>query len=78
MSDLKKGEVPEEQFYYLLQLTGIRSENLILALKDHLINGLTGSQACEKYHVNKGLFSRRLTVIKSTNKIVKELIKFYH
>lgn len=60
---LSPGLLNEESFTHLISFTSIRSEPLIAALKDHLVNGLTKSEAYTKHDVDKTIFSRKLPVI---------------
>lgn len=74
---LKPGAVPEEQFILLLEGTSIRSEALIAALRDHLVNGITATEAWTIYRVNPSQFSRRLGVIQAESERAKALSVFY-
>ncbi|EPG9766645.1 PapB/FocB family fimbrial expression transcriptional regulator, partial [Escherichia coli] len=55
---LVPGKVDARHFQLLLEGTSIRGENVIKALRDHLVEGLTASAAWEKHGVNKSQFSR--------------------
>lgn len=79
MSDLKliSGKVSLKHFEVLLSLTSIRSEELINALREHLVDGLPAPRAWEKYNINKGLFSRRLRVLNDTHNKVSQIVIFY-
>lgn len=74
---LKPGRVSEEQFDLLMQGTSIRGENVILALHDHLVNGLSPSAAWVKHNVNKSQFIRRLSVLFAESNRARKLSKFY-
>lgn len=75
--DLTPGEVPEEQFELLLAGTSIRSEALIAALRDHLVNGLRSSDAWERHGVNQSQFSRRVKVLQEESARARALSRFY-
>ena len=75
---LVPGNVAPEQFEMLLAGTSIRGAALIAALRDHLIGGLSCSEAWAKHRVNKSQFSRRLAVILGESERVKKLSQFYH
>ncbi|MBB3105252.1 PapB/FocB family fimbrial expression transcriptional regulator [Azomonas macrocytogenes] len=75
---LVPGQVDSEQFDLLLEGTSIRGVELIAALRDHLVGGLTGSEAWAKHGVNKSQFSRRLAVILAESARAKRLSYFYH
>lgn len=74
---LKAGMVPAQQFELLLAGTSIRSEPLIAALRDHLVEGVMAKVACEKHEVNHGLFSRRLLVLQEEDARARQLSEFY-
>lgn len=74
---LSPGKVPIEQFDLLLSGTLIRSETLINALRDHLVYGLSASQAWTQHGVNQSQFSRRLDVLIKESKRAAALSKFY-
>ena len=48
------GKVPEELFWLLMELSPLRSEKVIRALKDFLVLGYTRKEVCEKYEVSYG------------------------
>jgi hypothetical protein len=74
---LVPGKVPTEQFDLLLAGTSIRGAALIAALRDHLVSGLSGTEAWEKHGVNKSQFSRRLAVVLRESERAKKLSPFY-
>ena len=63
---LEAGCLSNDAFDLLLSLTGIRSENLIDALRDYYVTGMTKSGAYKKHGVDKTIFSRKLPVIQKT------------
>lgn len=67
----------DEQLNLLLKLTNFRSENLILAIKDHLLFGIKAQAAADKHEIDKSILSRRLKSLKETERIVKDLARFY-
>lgn len=74
---LVPGQVPAEQFELLLAGTGIRGVEVISALRDHLVEGLSGTEAWSKHGVNKSQFSRRLAVVLAESERAKKLSFFY-
>ncbi|VVP44509.1 PapB/FocB family fimbrial expression transcriptional regulator [Pseudomonas fluorescens] len=71
------GKVDPRHFELLLSGTSIRAPALIEALRDHLVNGLTASDAWTKHDVNMSQFWRRLEVIREEDKRAEELSEFY-
>ncbi len=74
---LEPGKVSGQQFDLLLAGTSIRGERVIAALRDHLVGGLSQTEAWEKHGVNKSQFSRRLDVIKKESLRAEQLAPFY-
>lgn len=74
---LLPGQVSPEQFDLLLAGTSIRGVELIAALRDHLVGGLSGTEAWSKHGVNKSQFSRRLSVVLEESARAKRLSEFY-
>lgn len=75
--DLVPGQVPSTQFDLLLAGTSIRGVEVIAALRDHLVNGLSWTEAWTKYGVNKGQFSRRLIALQAESARAKRLSVYY-
>ncbi|WP_267400308.1 PapB/FocB family fimbrial expression transcriptional regulator [Pseudomonas sp. GM_Psu_2] len=75
--DLVPGQVPSAQFDLLLAGTSIRGAEVIAALRDHLVNGVTWTEAWTKHGVNKSQFSRRLSVLQAESARAKSLSVFY-
>lgn len=74
---LMAGKVDPRHFELLLEGTGIRAPALIEALREHLVGGLSASEAWTKHGVNMSQFSRRLDVIRAEHRRAAELSKFY-
>ncbi len=49
--------IPEKQFGILIELSSIKSEKMIDALRDHLVGGESRKIVCERYNVNQGYLS---------------------
>lgn len=74
---LIKGKVDARHFELLLEGTGIRAPALIEALRDHLVVGLSASEAWTKHGVNMSQFSRRLDVMRAEDRRAAALSEFY-
>jgi len=76
-SGLIAGKVDPRHFELLLEGTSIRAPALIEALREHLVDGLSASDAWTKHGVNMSQFWRRLDVIKEEHRRAAALSKFY-
>lgn len=56
-SGLRAGQVSQDHFRQLINISNIHSTKVILALEEFLVFGLTRQEACEKHHVAQGYFS---------------------
>ncbi len=74
---LVPGQVSVEQFNLLLAGTSLRGTKLINALRDHLVEGLSCSEAWNRHGVNQSQFSRRLAVLLKESERAKRLSGFY-
>lgn len=74
---LAAGSLCDEHFQLLLGGTSIRASGVMMALKDHLVNGLKKSDAVSRNGISFPQFSVRLkTVIKEHKRQIK-ISKFY-
>ncbi|HFO4494039.1 TPA: PapB/FocB family fimbrial expression transcriptional regulator [Escherichia coli] len=70
------GKVPEESFWLLMELSPLRSEKVIRALKDFLVLGYTRKEVCEKYEVSYGYLSLALKRTRHIDDVVCQLVKY--
>lgn len=75
--DLMTGQVADEHFELLLKATKISGENVIAALRDHLVCGLSAREATEKHGVTRSQFYGRLKGIREKHAFIHEVKKFY-
>ncbi len=73
---LTPGKVPEELFWLLMELSPLRSEKVICALKDFLVLGYTRKEVCEKYKVSYGYLSLALKRVCHVDNITCQLMKY--
>ncbi|EAA8484065.1 PabB family transcriptional regulator [Salmonella enterica subsp. enterica serovar Newport] len=57
------GDMSENRFWLLIEISPIHSEKVIAALKDHLVLGYARREACERNGVAVGYFSLSLAKI---------------
>ncbi len=74
---LMPGEMPEFQFWLLVEISPIHSEKIILALKDFLVMGYSRKEVCERHNISSGYFSGALGRFQRVNATVAQLMPFY-
>lgn len=74
---LMSGEVPEELFWLLIELSHMHSEKVILALRDYLVYGHSRKTVCMRHSVNNGYLSTSLNRLSCVNQIVYDILPFY-
>lgn len=57
------GEVTDEQFNCLIDISSVRSNKVINALHDYFVDGSKRSDICKKHHVNPGYLSIKIREI---------------
>ncbi|ELU9693581.1 PapB/FocB family fimbrial expression transcriptional regulator [Escherichia coli] len=73
---LTPGKVSEGLFWSLIELSPLRSEKVIRALKDFLVLGYTRKEVCEKYEVSYSYFSLALKRIRHVDDVVCQLVQY--
>lgn len=71
---LMPGNVQEDFFWALIELSPLRSEKVVRALRDFLVLGYTRKEVCEKYNVSYGYFSVALKRVRHVNNIIYRLM----
>ncbi|WP_218073130.1 adhesin biosynthesis transcription regulatory family protein [Escherichia coli] len=66
-----------EQFDLLVELSSIHSQKVILAMRDHLVQGDSRKVVCERYGVNAGYLSVCINRLLRVEKGVSKLVRFY-
>lgn len=74
---LVSGYIREEQFWLLINMSSIHSENIIAALKDYLVQGKSRKEVCELYKVNSGYLSTCLNRLQYISTTVASLARYY-
>ncbi|HAO0314670.1 TPA: transcriptional regulator [Escherichia coli] len=69
--------IPEKQFRILIELSSIRSEKIINALRDHLVRGESRRIVCERYNANQGYLSICLARLLRVYHLVSILKNYY-
>lgn len=74
---LGQGEMSEDHFDLLVASTSIRSEPVIRALKEHLVDGLDKVVAVERNGIFFSQFSSRLSILEHTSYRISRMAKYY-
>ncbi|EFN6235600.1 PapB/FocB family fimbrial expression transcriptional regulator [Escherichia sp. E4742] len=74
---LVSGLIPEAQFWLLINASSIRSDKVVNALFDFLVNGLSRKESCARYNVNSGHFSIGLGRLQQLSHTAAKLSVFY-
>ncbi|EHC4980548.1 transcriptional regulator [Escherichia coli] len=69
------GRVTEDFFWLLIELSPLRSEKVIRALRDFLVLGYTRKEVCERYKVSYGYFSLAFKRIRYIEDIICRAIQ---
>lgn len=73
MRYLSQGLEPEARFNALVKLARLQSEDMIAALKDHLVIGLSDIRAAELNGIKRSNFHRALDVMNKQAELVEEI-----
>lgn len=74
---LMAGDMCEEHYQMLIELSKIRSKKITAALKEYLVNGKARGEICEQYDVDPGNFSRKLAELQTLSKKIVTLYPYY-
>ena len=74
---LPLNNIPEKQFWLLVELSGIRSDKIILSLREYFVCGLSKQEACERNNVALSYFSVSVKKIRRTHNIIVEISDYY-
>ncbi|WP_258143034.1 adhesin biosynthesis transcription regulatory family protein [Escherichia coli] len=66
--------IEKELFWFVIDISNIRSEKVIYALHDHLVEGDTRMDVCDKYKVNPGYLSIKLKEFHRLHEKIKTFI----
>ncbi|KAE9942964.1 transcriptional regulator [Escherichia coli] len=71
------GKVSEFVFPLLMELSSVRGERVIYALRDFLVWGYTRKEVCERYGVTYSYFSKALKRVCRVGNIIVCLLEHY-
>lgn len=71
------GNMPEVQFWLLVEISPIHSEKMISALREFLVHGCSRKDICRKYNISSGYFSSALGRFQRVVFTVMQLMPYY-
>ncbi|EOK1824442.1 PapB/FocB family fimbrial expression transcriptional regulator [Escherichia coli] len=74
---LISGEVSEDKFWLLIEISAIQSHKVICALYDYLVVGVSRKMVCEKHSVNNGYITRCMQRLTHIDRIAELLSVHY-
>lgn len=74
---LSPGQVSNEQFRMLIDISSVRSDKVINALQAYFVNGIARNTICEEYHVNPGYLSIKIREIQSLSRKIIDIYPYY-
>ena len=76
-SGLQRASVNDEHFSLLIEISPIRSEKTIVALREYLVYGYSKQESCDRNNVSNSYFCLCLKKLNYTHGIVSALKCFY-
>ncbi|HFO6700583.1 TPA: PapB/FocB family fimbrial expression transcriptional regulator, partial [Escherichia coli] len=70
--------ISNEHFWLLIELSGIRSDKIIMSLREHLVDGFTKREVCERNDVSLSYFSISLKKISHIHNVCALLSEYYN
>ncbi|MCO0492611.1 adhesin biosynthesis transcription regulatory family protein [Escherichia coli] len=70
--------ISNEHFWLLIELSGIRSDKSIMSLREHLVDGFTKREVCERNDVSLSYFSISLKKISHIHNVCALLSEYYN
>lgn len=74
---LKPGEVTVEHFESLIDISNLRSQQIILSLYSYFVEGIERQRICEIHGVNNGYLSVKIKQLQELNKKIIGMSSIY-
>ncbi|HBA3615020.1 TPA: PapB/FocB family fimbrial expression transcriptional regulator [Escherichia coli] len=71
---LRPGYIEKDLFWFIVDVSSIRSKKMICALHDHLVEGDTRNEVCNRYDVNQGYLSVKIRDIQRLYEKTKRIL----
>ena len=75
---LTAGNVSEELFFHIINLSTIRSEKAIKALYDFFVHGHSRLDVCNKHQISPGFLSVKIKDLKRVMLLACGFVKYYN
>ncbi|EDH0020999.1 transcriptional regulator [Salmonella enterica subsp. enterica serovar Bareilly] len=76
-NSLLPGTVPEDIFWGLVEVSAIRSDKIIKALKDYFVDGKSRKVICLDHDVNNGYLSTSIARMEKAHLLIKQMAYLY-
>ena len=77
ISYLNPGEVSEKHFRLLMDISSIRGEKIICALRAFFVEGKTRREIYSIYNINQGNLSRKIEELQELSQSIMALYPYY-
>ncbi|WP_370607802.1 PapB/FocB family fimbrial expression transcriptional regulator [Citrobacter meridianamericanus] len=77
VNTLAPGQVSNEQFCLLIDISSVRSDKVIHALQEYFVNGEKRNIICEKYHVNPGYLSIKIREVQALSRRILDIYPYF-
>ncbi len=74
---LAAGQVCDEHFWLLAELSPVHSEKALMALRDYFVFGYSRREICTRHGISQSYLGVAIRRIVHVNKIVKIITQFY-
>ncbi|TKV22984.1 fimbrial protein [Citrobacter sp. wls613] len=74
---LPSGNMSDDEFWFLIELTPIRSDKIIRALHDYFVLNRPRSNCCDKHGVSNGYFGVCISRFEHVIQVVNALLNYY-
>lgn len=74
---LVPGKITEDQFCLLVEMSSIRSERMVQALQEYLVQGKSRIAICESYRLGSSHFSISLDRLQRLSYLASQLSFYY-
>ncbi|EMU6031433.1 transcriptional regulator [Salmonella enterica subsp. enterica serovar Bredeney] len=71
------GKFSEEHFSMLIEISSLRSEKIVNALYEHLVEGIPRKEVCERHGASPSYFSVSLGRLIHIHQLALQLASFY-
>ena len=77
VSYLNPGEITEEHFHLLMDISSIRGKKITCALRAFFVEGMARNDICSKYDIDPGNLSRKIEALQMLSQSIMALYPYY-